>query len=76
MKKLNLFLLIYKILILLLVVAVLTWGLKFSIEFQNLIKTGEADLDSALGMDKKEIHRHGHELCRLLRTRREGSECA
>ena len=50
MKKLNLFLLIYKILILLLVVGVLAWGLKFSIEFQNLIKTGEDDFDSAMGM--------------------------
>ena len=50
MKKLNLFLLIYKILILLLVVAVLAWGLYCVFDYANAIKTDTDDLGTALGV--------------------------
>ena len=50
MKKLDVFLLIYKILILLLVVVVLAWGLRFPFEFAGLIRSGSDDFDSAMGM--------------------------
>lgn len=50
MKKLNLFLLIYKILILLLVVAVLAWGLYCMFDYANAVKTDTDDIGTALGV--------------------------
>ena len=50
MKKLNLFLLIYKILILLLVVAVLAWGLYCVLDYAHAIKTDTDDIGTALGV--------------------------
>lgn len=50
MKKLNLFLLIYKIIILLLVVAVLAWGVYCVLDYAHAIKTDTDDLGTALGV--------------------------
>ena len=50
MKKLDVFLLIYKILMLLLVLAVLAWGLYGVYEYAEDIKTGENTFGSGLGV--------------------------
>ena len=50
MKKLDVFLLIYKIIILLLVVAVLAWGLYHVLDYANAIKTDTGDLGTAFGV--------------------------
>jgi hypothetical protein len=50
MKKINLFLLIYKVILLLLVLAVLAWGLYCIFDYANAVKTDTDDLGTALGV--------------------------
>ena len=50
MKKLDVFLLIYKIIILLLVVAVLAWGLYCIFDYAHAVKTDTDDFGTALGV--------------------------
>lgn len=50
MKKLNVFFLVYKIVILVLVLAVLAWGLYSVYEYAEDIKTGENTFGSGLGV--------------------------
>ena len=50
MKKLDVFLLVYKIVILLLVLAVLVWGLYAVYEYAEDVKTGENTFGSGLGV--------------------------
>lgn len=50
MKKLDIFFLVYKIVILVLVVAVLAWGLYCVYDYVNVAKTEENNIGSALGV--------------------------
>ncbi len=50
MKKLNVFLLVYKIIILVLVLAVLAWGLYCVYDYVRVAKTDENNIGSALGV--------------------------
>ena len=50
MKKLTVFFLIYKILILVLVLAVLAWGLYCVFDYANAVKTDTDNLGTALGL--------------------------